>query len=194
MPDAVDRRIADRILAAVDGFLADLATGPPDQPVRRSIERRLRRLADDLRRDPVLAAHAEALKRDVLDHPAVAEWLAGLGRDATAGLVAATRDRDSELHRRATAALRGLGTRLVDESDLRARVDGAVERLAVYAVEHSSREAGALIEATMARWDAPSTSRRLELQVGRDLQFIRINGTVVGGLAGLLIKAVTTLL
>jgi uncharacterized membrane-anchored protein YjiN (DUF445 family) len=194
LPDAVDRRLADRILTAVSGFLEDVAAGPPDQPVRRSIERRLRRLADDLRRDPALAARAEALWREVLDHPAVADWLAGLGRDATAGLIAATRDRTSELHRRTTSALQGLGQRLVREPDLRARLDGTVERLAVYVVEHSSREASALIEATMARWDAPSTSRRLELQVGRDLQFIRINGTVVGALAGLLIKAVATLL
>jgi uncharacterized membrane-anchored protein YjiN (DUF445 family) len=92
------------------------------------------------------------------------------------------------------AALQALGTRLVDEPELRARVDGAVERVVVSVLEQHGREVGALIEATVARWDAPSTSRRIELQVGRDLQFIRINGTVVGALAGLLIYTVSQLM
>jgi uncharacterized membrane-anchored protein YjiN (DUF445 family) len=194
LPDPVDRRLADRILTAATTFLDELAAAGPDHPVRRSIEERVARLAADLRRDPQLAARVAALQRELLEHPAVTAWLAGLGRDATAGLIAATHDRGSELHRRTTATLQGLGARLVREPELRERVDGAVERLVLYVVEHYRSEVSGLIEATVARWDAPSTSRRLELQVGRDLQFIRINGTVVGGLAGLAIHAATKLL
>ena len=73
------------------------------------------------------------------------------------------------------------------DPELQAKVDGWVERLVTYLVENYRHEVGDLISSTVARWDAAEASRRIELQVGRDLQFIRINGTVVGGLAGLLI-------
>ena len=92
----------------------------------------------------------------------------------------------------AAASTRGLaqaGERLAADAELQAKVDGWVERVAGYVVDNYRGEVADLIATTVERWDSADTSRRIELQVGRDLQFIRINGTVVGGLAGLLIHA-----
>ena len=85
------------------------------------------------------------------------------------------------------AALANLGERLASEPDLRYKLDMWVERAVGYLVEHYRSEVSDLIASTVERWDAETTSRKVELQVGRDLQFIRINGTIVGGLAGVMI-------
>ena len=105
-------------------------------------------------------------------------------------MLTAADDPDSELRRRLDAGLVQLGHRLQDDVVLQAKVDGWVERVAVYLIEHYRSEVADLIATTVQRWDGRDTARRIELQVGRDLQFIRINGTVVGGLAGLIIHAV----
>ena len=80
-----------------------------------------------------------------------------------------------------------LGHTIQDDPELQAKIDGWVERTVVYLLEQYREEIADLISGTVARWDADDASRRIELQVGRDLQYIRINGTVVGGLAGLVI-------
>ncbi len=94
---------------------------------------------------------------------------------------------DSELRRRIESALTGAGQSLVDDPELRAKVDTWLEGVVRYLATQSEGEVADLIATTVAGWDAAETSRRIELQVGRDLQFIRINGTVVGALAGLAI-------
>jgi len=91
-------------------------------------------------------------------------------------------------------ALLGFGKRLSSDPELRAKIDGWLGDAAGYVVRHYRREITTLITDTVARWDAEETSRKVELQVGRDLQFIRINGTVVGSLAGLVIYTVGQLL
>jgi uncharacterized membrane-anchored protein YjiN (DUF445 family) len=83
---------------------------------------------------------------------------------------------------------------LASEAELQAKVDDWVTRAAGHIVDHYRGEVGDLIAGTVAKWDGKATSERMELQVGRDLQFIRINGTIVGGLAGLAIYSVTQLL
>ena len=100
---------------------------------------------------------------------------------------------DSELRRRMTFSLSQVGQRLKDDPVLQAKVDGWVASAGSYLVSNYRGEVANMISSTVERWGAESTSRRLELQVGRDLQFIRINGTVVGGLAGLLIHLLTEL-
>jgi uncharacterized membrane-anchored protein YjiN (DUF445 family) len=103
----------------------------------------------------------------------------------------ATDDPESELRQRIDASLERLGARLVAEPELQAKVDDWVRRAAGYVVDHYRGEVSEIISSTVAKWDGKATSERLELQVGRDLQFIRINGTIVGGLAGLMIYTVT---
>jgi len=130
----------------------------------------------------------------LLDHPEVRAWTRSLWGEMKGSLLTSAGDPDSELRQRISAAVRSLGDRLAVEAELQAKVDGWVERLAGHVVENYRTEVADLIASTVARWDAADTSRRIELQVGRDLQFIRINGTVVGGLAGLVIHAIGNLL
>jgi uncharacterized membrane-anchored protein YjiN (DUF445 family) len=106
----------------------------------------------------------------------------------------ATDDPDSELRRRIDTSLARLGRRLGNEPELQAKVDDWVQRAAGYVVDHYRGEVSDIISSTVAKWDGKATAERLELQVGRDLQFIRINGTLVGGLAGVLIYSVSRLL
>jgi uncharacterized membrane-anchored protein YjiN (DUF445 family) len=109
-------------------------------------------------------------------------------------LLAAAEDPSSELRRRVREGLCSLGGRLISDDGMRSKVDGWVEGAAAHLVTNYSQEILTIITDTVSRWDAQETSRKIELQVGRDLQFIRINGTVVGALAGLLIYTAAQLI
>jgi uncharacterized membrane-anchored protein YjiN (DUF445 family) len=102
-------------------------------------------------------------------------------------------DEDGDLRARLRDAVRSLGQRLTEDARLREKADGWVESAAVYVVTTYRGEITALITDTVNAWDGEETSRKIEIQIGRDLQFIRINGTVVGALAGLLIYTLTRL-
>ena len=118
-------------------------------------------------------------------------WLQSLWGELKRGILTAADDPGSELRRAARRrAGGGSGGGWPSDVELQAKVDDWVERVVVYVVEHYRSEVADLIATTVERWDGRDTARRIELQVGRDLQFIRINGTVVGGLAGLAIHAV----
>jgi uncharacterized membrane-anchored protein YjiN (DUF445 family) len=189
VPEAIDDRIFDKIYTAVHRFLADVGHDP-GHDVRKAIDGRIRSLADRLRTDPALIATAEGVKHELLAHRDVQAWLASLWLELKRAILAAADDPDSELRRRLAVALARVGATLQRDPELQAKVDDWVERAAVHVVENYRSEVSDIIATTVERWDAADTSRRIELQVGRDLQFIRINGTVVGGLAGLLIHAV----
>jgi uncharacterized membrane-anchored protein YjiN (DUF445 family) len=134
------------------------------------------------------------LKNELLAHPDVRAWLGSLWAEMKRNTIAALDDPRSELRQRVDRSLANLGRRLASEDDLQAKVDDWVARAAGHVVDHYQGEVADLIAGTVAKWDAKATGERLELQVGRDLQFIRINGTIVGGLAGLLIYSVSQLL
>jgi uncharacterized membrane-anchored protein YjiN (DUF445 family) len=102
-------------------------------------------------------------------------------------------DENGELRARVGAAVAGFGVRMATDADLQGKIDGWVQDAAAHVATNYRGELTTLITDTVERWDGPATARRIELQVGRDLQFIRINGTVVGALAGLAIEVVTRL-
>ncbi len=108
-------------------------------------------------------------------------------------LLAALADADGPLRTRAREEVSRLARQVQDDEALRARLDGQLADLAVFAVERYGQELTAVVSSTIDRWDGDETARRVELFVGRDLQFIRINGTVVGGIVGLVIHAVVVL-
>ena len=192
VPDSIDDRIFAKIYDGVTRFLIDVgADGSHD--VRRTIEQRVEAFAGRLRTDPELLAKGEQLKDELLAHPDVQAWIASLWRDAKRGLIDAASRPDSELRERISTSLRTLGERLRDEPGLQAKIDHWVTQAVGYVVENYRSEVSKLIESTVARWDGESTSRKMELQVGRDLQFIRINGTIVGGIAGVLIHTLGNL-
>jgi uncharacterized membrane-anchored protein YjiN (DUF445 family) len=147
-----------------------------------------------LRTDPGSAARIEDLKKELLEHPAVRTWSGSLWTNAKDTLLTAAADPGSELRAR-VAGLIGDGARLLQtDPTVRDLVQKQGRRAARYLVERFSGDVATLVGSTVARWDTEETSRRIELQVGRDLQWIRVNGTVVGGLAGLLIYTVAQLL
>jgi uncharacterized membrane-anchored protein YjiN (DUF445 family) len=193
LPGAIDERIFAKIFGSAQRLVADLAADP-DHELRRDIDARLVELVVRLRVDPVLAARVEARKEQLLDHPDVQVWAGSVWADVKDYLLRAAREPGSVLRSRFEAALVGAGGRLRDDPSLQATVDGWLVE-AVAAIVSQYRESAAdHIAATVGRWDPADTADRLELVVGRDLQFIRINGTVVGGLAGLLIYLVGQLL
>ncbi len=189
VPEPIDDRVFNKIFGGVQRFLADVRADP-DHEVRASIEVRVLKLAERLRNDPEMIAKAEEVKHELLSHPEVQAWLQSLWGELKRGMLAAADDPQSELRRRLTDGLSNVGRRLAADPELQAKVDDWVERAVAYVVDNYKGEVADLIATTVERWDGADTARRIELQVGRDLQFIRINGTVVGGLAGLAIHAV----
>jgi uncharacterized membrane-anchored protein YjiN (DUF445 family) len=189
LPGAVEDRIVDRLVDGVRAVLAQMAADP-DHHLRRELDERLAALAHELETSPELKARADQFKRDLLDEPAVREWVVTAWSDVKAQLRTQAADPDSELRRRLADAIGALGERLRDDPLLSARVDEAVETGARYVTEQFSDEIGNIVRSTIERWDGEETAHRLELLLGPDLQFIRINGTVVGGLAGLVLHTI----
>ena len=193
VPDWVDDKVFDRVFELLRGFLAEVGADP-QHPVRRVYDRRLRAYVHALRTDPDAAARVEQFKAEVLDHPAVRTWSGSLWATAKDGVLTAAEDPGSALRIRVVALIRRAARLLTDDATVRDLVQRQAERGAGWAVERFAADAADLVGSTVARWDTEETSRRIELQVGRDLQFIRVNGTVVGGLAGLVIYTVGQLL
>jgi uncharacterized membrane-anchored protein YjiN (DUF445 family) len=192
VPDAIDDVVFDKIYTAVKSFLTDLQ-GDHNHQLRADFDRRVRRLAEELKTSPELRARGEALKAEVLSHPEVRAWSDTLWTRIKTSLLEAADDPRSELRRRLEQALVQAGRSLAADPALQDRIDRWIVEATSYVAEQFRGEVADLIAGTVQRWDPAETAGRLELQVGRDLQFIRINGTVVGGLAGLLIYTVTQL-
>jgi uncharacterized membrane-anchored protein YjiN (DUF445 family) len=133
----------------------------------------------------------ERLKSEVLGRGEVQDLIASAWTAVRSMIVAAAEDERSELRRRVRSALLSLGARMATEEKMQGKVDAWVEGAAVHVVTTYRKEITSLITDTVAGWDAEHTTRKIEAHIGRDLQFIRINGTVVGSLAGLLIYAVS---
>lgn len=193
VPESIDDKVLAKIYDVVGRFLTDVRANPHHE-MRYSVDARTGELADRLQHDPAMLAKGEELKEELLDHPEFRAWVESLWLGAKQGMIDAADDPDSELRSRAAVSLQRLGERLAAEPELQAKVDNWIERSIGYVVEHYRSEVSDLIASTVERWDGESTARKMELQVGRDLQFIRINGTLVGGLAGLVIHAVGHLL
>ncbi len=186
IPESIDDRIFNKIYTAVHTFLADVRADA-HHDVRSAIDQRVRAFAERLRTDPDLAAKGEELTSELLAHPDVRAWLRSLWGEVKSGTLAATADPHSELRRRIDGSLAQVGQRLHDDPAMQAKVDAWVQRAVGYVVTHYQHEVADLIATTVQSWDGKATGERMELQVGRDLQFIRINGTLVGGMAGLVI-------
>jgi uncharacterized membrane-anchored protein YjiN (DUF445 family) len=185
-PRFFDAMIADKVYSEVLAFAWAVRTDP-DHQLRKAVDRFLVEFARDLQQDPKTMQRAEQIQQQVLEHPEVQSVVSSAWSTAKTMLLDAAEDPSSELRVRVRDGLRSWARRLMTETPLQAKVDGWLEGAAAYVVSHYRAEILTLITETVERWDAEETSRKIELQVGRDLQFIRINGTVVGALAGLLI-------
>ena len=191
VPEPIDDRIFNKIFNGVQSFLADVAGRPRPRGARGRSTSASRALAERLRDDPVMIAKGEEIKHELLAHPEVQAWLQSLWGELKRAMLDGRRrprQRAAPAARRRAGPGRPRACRPTPSCRPRSTT-GSSASLA-YVVENYKGEVADLIATTVERWDAADTSRRIELQVGRDLQFIRINGTVVGGLAGLLIHTV----
>ena len=181
----VDDTVYNEAVAFVDKVRAD-----PDHQARHAIDGYLSRLADNLQNDPVTIGRLEDAKTSVFDSPRVRALAADAWGTAKAGLLTALEDERSDLRRRAAEALAQIGERLRTDAGLQRRVDTWVTDAVVFVVDRHRHDIASIITDTVERWDAEDTTRKIELMVGRDLQYIRLNGTVIGALAGVAIYTV----
>ena len=191
-PRFLDEAVAGRAYRELLRFVRDVQADP-DHQMRKALDSLLTRFAEDLRTDPYTIHRVELLKERLLSHPDVREGVASIWSTARRLLLEAVDDEDSELRKRVVIGLTDLGQRLATDDALQGKVDGYLADAVAHAAGSYSSEVATVISDTINRWDGAEASRRIELQVGRDLQFIRINGTVVGALAGLAIHTITVL-
>ncbi|WP_424213627.1 DUF445 domain-containing protein [Streptomyces sp. BI20] len=189
-PRFVDRKVGDRVYKELLRFVTEMRD-MPEHPARGAIDRFLTDFAADLQSDTETRAKVERLKSEILARGEVQDVIASAWSAIRAMILSAAEDERSELRLRVRAALISLGARLAADGRLQEKVEGWIEGAVVYVVTTYRTEITSLITDTVASWDAEHTSRKIEAHIGRDLQFIRINGTVVGALAGLLIHTLT---
>ncbi|WP_036527880.1 DUF445 domain-containing protein [Nocardia sp. CNY236] len=192
-PRFVNMLLSERIYREVVEFTWKIRSDP-DHEVRSAVNRFLEEFADDLQYDDAMIAKAERVKAQIMGREEITGMAEATWRAAKRLILESVDDPNSTLRRKVAENVQQLGERLCADADMRATVDGWLDRGARYLVENYADEISTLVTDTVARWDAEEASKKIELQVGRDLQFIRINGTVVGSLAGLTIYTISHLM
>jgi uncharacterized membrane-anchored protein YjiN (DUF445 family) len=188
----LDARLADAIIDGLRKLTAEMSTDPA-HPVRVRVEQALAQLANDLQARPETRERVEAIKEQLLDNQSVSLWLDTLWQQGREAIIRAARNPDAVLAGKLGEVLRSMGSTL--EKD--ARIRGAINQFARRAVVGTAASYGGsivkLVSETVRGWDARTVTARLEAAVGRDLQYIRINGTLVGGLVGVALYALDKL-
>jgi uncharacterized membrane-anchored protein YjiN (DUF445 family) len=185
----LDSTVADKIIDGIDRLLTELAADPA-HPLRKKIEEQLRDLAEKLRSDPAMRQRVMDLKAGLLDNPAVEQWWLGVWERMRTGLIRRVRDPEGVLAGEVGAMLRELGEALEHNQRFRRGINRFARRAIVGIVADYGDGIVRLVSDTVKKWDAGTITARLESAVGKDLQYIRINGTLVGGLVGLVIHTV----
>lgn len=192
-PVWLDEKVALWVHGELLRWVAEIRDSPRHL-ARRALDDWLAQLADNLQNNPSTQQRAEHLKQRVLAQEQVIDTSIALWDALRRALIASLQDDQGLLRERAIQEVHGIGRRLVEDQDVAARMDELLADGAAYVVNNYGSEIATVISATVNRWDGRETAQRIELHVGRDLQFIRINGTVVGGLVGLLIHALSDLI
>jgi uncharacterized membrane-anchored protein YjiN (DUF445 family) len=193
LPGPVEDRMVERLLLRTQQVLDDMAAHP-SHPLRQQLDSGLVKLAEDLQTSEALRARGEALKADLLAQPQIRDFATTVWADLKAQLRVQAAQPGSELRARLTDLIMQTGRRLRDDPELAAAAQRSTDTIVRLVLERFDDELAALVSGTIARWDAVETSWRLELLLGPDLQYIRINGTIVGALAGLALHAISVAL
>jgi uncharacterized membrane-anchored protein YjiN (DUF445 family) len=189
----LDERLASSVLDGLYKLLAEVIVNP-DHPLRGKIEEGLAKLADDLQNDAELSARIERLKGELIASPAVSIWWQGVWERLRTAMLERLRRPEGEIGGQLAEALAEMGRHLRDDPALQAQINRFARRALVGAASRYGDQIVRLVSETVKRWDARTVTDRIEGAVGRDLQFIRVNGTLVGGLVGVVIHAVDQLL
>jgi uncharacterized membrane-anchored protein YjiN (DUF445 family) len=192
VPNAVDERIFRRVLSAIQKLLTELSADP-SHPMRTRFDAALNGFIDRLNSSPEFAAKVESWKEEFLDNEAMRRFSASLWADGKKALGRYAADPQAKAPGMLEHGLTVFSQKALDDPELLARIDDFVVDVASFLAARYQDEVADLIAHTVASWDPEVTSRRVELAIGRDLQFIRINGTLVGGLAGLVIYLISKL-
>jgi uncharacterized membrane-anchored protein YjiN (DUF445 family) len=192
VPGVVDEKIYQRIVAAVERLLRDIGTNP-SHPLRAAFDTALRDFIDRLQHSADVIARAEAMKEEWLRDPAFARLSDQLWETTRRAILGYATREDGASPGALERGIAAFGTAVLANEALLAEVDDTVVDLVASVVEQYRQEVADLIAQTVAAWDPEATAQRIELAIGRDLQFIRINGTLVGGLVGLVLYTVSRL-
>lgn len=190
VPGVVDDKIVRKVVGGMERTLNEVQSDA-NHPLRARFDAALKQFIDDLHNSPEVMQRAEQLKEEILSADAIRQFSSSIWTDAKAALVRrAERAEETDVDTISTG-LASLGKAILDDPVLMERVDGWLCSGVLGLVERYQSEVSELISQTVRGWDPAATSRRIELAIGRDLQFIRINGTIVGGLVGLILYAIT---
>ncbi len=189
----LDERLANSVIDGLYKLLAEVVVDP-DHPLRGKIEEGLEKLAHDLQHDPELREKVERMKRDLIANPAVSTWWQGVWERLRTAMLTRLRRPAGESSGQMSEALAELGRHLRDDPALQLQINRYARRTLVGIAVRYGDQIVRLVSETVKRWDAATVTDRIEGAVGRDLQFIRINGTLVGGLVGVLIHLIDQVL
>jgi uncharacterized membrane-anchored protein YjiN (DUF445 family) len=185
----LDETLSDKIIDGLKKMLADMAE-QPDHPLRAKAEEGLAHLSIALQDDPAMHARVNRIRDELLDNPAMRDWIEGLWESSRTALLKAARDPDAVMAGKLGDTLRQLAATLEGDNALKVAINRFARRAAVGATASYGDGIVRLVSDTVRGWDADTITGRLESAVGRDLQYIRVNGTLVGGLVGLMLHAV----
>ena len=189
-PGSVDKAIYKRIVRSVSKMLYEMQVDVL-HPVRKRMVKTINQFMEDLKHSPDIAEKEVSIKEEVLEHPAIRDFTTSLWTDIKQAVLDQSDRPDAELKQAIEDAVIKFGQSILEDKVLSAKIDGWAEDSGRYLIRTYGHEVADLISETIEGWDPEATSERIELQIGKDLQFIRINGTVIGGLAGLLIHTLT---
>ena len=189
IPGVVDDKILRKVVSGMERTLSEVRDDP-NHPLRERFDAALRNFIENLHSSPEVMERAEQLKEEILSAEAVRHFSSSIWTDTKAALVRrAERAEETDVDT-ISNGLAKLGNAILEDPELLERVDGWLRNGVLGLVERYQSEVSGLISHTVRGWDPTATSRRIELAIGRDLQFIRINGTIVGGLVGLILYAI----
>lgn len=190
VPESVDEAVFERLIEAFDRFLVDVRS-QPDHELRKQLDGHLVDQVRTLQSDGTLSASASEVRSDLVNHPTLQAWVESLWDGAIDAIERVATEPTDSLRLTVANQIQTAALRLQEDDDLKVRVDEWMVRLAGSVASNVGAEVATIIETTVEEWDAAETTRWVELGVGGDLQIIRINGTIVGGLVGLLIHFVS---
>ena len=189
MPKFVDEKIYDQLVGELERILTELSRDPA-HPARAQFNEQLRSLRTALEHDEELIRKGQSLWDELVDHADVQRYVGDVWTRIRADLQTSLTTPGSALRLGIEREIQAIGGRIAENETVAAQLDARLEDLLIYVVETYRDAASAVISDTIAQWDPAATAQRIELHIGRDLQFIRINGTLVGGLVGVLIYLV----
>ncbi|MGD9959484.1 DUF445 domain-containing protein [Nocardioides sp.] len=192
-PPRLNDAVTGRLHTEAIRWLEDIRNDPRHH-AREALDSMLAQLAQDLLHDPATQARAEALKDRILEHEQVSATAVSLWKALRNALRTSLEDQSGPLRARLTHEVQSFASRLTTDEALQQRLDGVAADVAVFTVSRYGEEITSVITSTIERWDGKEAADKIELHVGRDLQFIRINGTIVGGLVGVLIHAISVVI